>query len=223
MVSSKATAWPVRAATWDRISASYFDLDIAREQFPDIVTIATKNTIIYTTLSFVGGTLASSGSVAIGPAAVLSLEGVDFIDDGTELEGGQGALADEARGDGDGVVQIVRFYDGVATELLARFGKGPVQDQPLAVAVLDRRGGGRRVERRAGQQLLLLQELLDVRRAGVHLPFLLLGGEREPGVFVEIGEDHVLHGWDLRLGIEWQQGGSTAVSHFFYARPWPRG
>ena len=42
-------------ADWDRISASYFDLDIAREQFPDIVTIATKNTIIYTTLSFVGG------------------------------------------------------------------------------------------------------------------------------------------------------------------------
>ncbi|MCB0964441.1 MAG: amino acid ABC transporter permease, partial [Acidimicrobiales bacterium] len=42
-------------ADWQRIGDSYFDLDRAREQFPDIVTIATKNTIIYTTLSFVGG------------------------------------------------------------------------------------------------------------------------------------------------------------------------
>ncbi|MCB0970961.1 MAG: ABC transporter permease subunit, partial [Acidimicrobiales bacterium] len=42
-------------ADWQKIGDSYFDLERAREQFPDIVTIATKNTIIYTTMSFIGG------------------------------------------------------------------------------------------------------------------------------------------------------------------------
>lgn len=44
-------------ADWDTIQAKYFDWDYARPLFPDIVTIAAKNTIVYTVLSFTGGVL----------------------------------------------------------------------------------------------------------------------------------------------------------------------
>lgn len=44
-------------ADWDKLGPAYFNLDRAKEQFPDIVTIAAKNTLIYTLFSFVGGTV----------------------------------------------------------------------------------------------------------------------------------------------------------------------
>lgn len=44
-------------ADWARISDKYFDLERARDQFPEIVTVAAKNTLLYTMLSFVGGTI----------------------------------------------------------------------------------------------------------------------------------------------------------------------
>lgn len=44
-------------ADWGTIGEKYFDLETAKEQFPDIVTIAAKNTLIYTSFSFVGGTV----------------------------------------------------------------------------------------------------------------------------------------------------------------------
>lgn len=44
-------------ADWQTIGAKYFDATRAREQFPDIVTIAAKNTLIYTVFSFLGGVL----------------------------------------------------------------------------------------------------------------------------------------------------------------------
>jgi len=45
----------VLAADWDRLHESFFRLDIAREQFPDVVLIAAKNTVVYTAIAFVGG------------------------------------------------------------------------------------------------------------------------------------------------------------------------
>lgn len=45
----------VLMADWERISNQFFRLDIARDQFPEIITIALKNTILFTLISFVGG------------------------------------------------------------------------------------------------------------------------------------------------------------------------
>ena len=43
------------AADWERIANQFFRLDIAREQLPEIITIALKNTLLFTVISFVGG------------------------------------------------------------------------------------------------------------------------------------------------------------------------
>jgi polar amino acid transport system permease protein len=43
------------AVDWNRTQEAMFDLDIAREQFPDIITIAAKNTVVFTAFAFVGG------------------------------------------------------------------------------------------------------------------------------------------------------------------------
>ncbi len=45
----------VALADWAKIGRAYFDLERARDQFPEVVTIAAKNTLIYTAFSFVGG------------------------------------------------------------------------------------------------------------------------------------------------------------------------
>ena len=43
------------AADWGRIQSAFFDLEVAREMFPDVITVALKNTMIYTALGFVFG------------------------------------------------------------------------------------------------------------------------------------------------------------------------
>lgn len=45
----------VALVDWERVSDKYLDLDIAREQLPDVVTVAAKNTVLYTAFSFVLG------------------------------------------------------------------------------------------------------------------------------------------------------------------------
>ena len=45
----------VAAADWERLGRSFFRWEIAQEQFPDIVVIAAKNTVVYTAIAFVGG------------------------------------------------------------------------------------------------------------------------------------------------------------------------
>jgi polar amino acid transport system permease protein len=40
---------------WAKIRKQFFQWDIAKEQFPEIVTIAAKNTVIYTAIAFVCG------------------------------------------------------------------------------------------------------------------------------------------------------------------------
>jgi polar amino acid transport system permease protein len=47
----------VLAADWERLQRSFFRWDIAQEQFPDIVVVAAKNTVVYTAIAFVGGLL----------------------------------------------------------------------------------------------------------------------------------------------------------------------
>ncbi|GAA1646294.1 amino acid ABC transporter permease [Georgenia ruanii] len=45
----------VLATDWARVVNQFFRIDIAREQLPQIITIALKNTILFTVISFVGG------------------------------------------------------------------------------------------------------------------------------------------------------------------------
>ncbi len=47
----------ILSADWGRIQPYFFNLDVARETFPQILTIAAKNTVIYTAIAFVGGML----------------------------------------------------------------------------------------------------------------------------------------------------------------------
>jgi len=47
----------VLAADWDAIQTAFLNPEIARDSFPEVVTIAAKNTIIYTAISFAGGLL----------------------------------------------------------------------------------------------------------------------------------------------------------------------
>jgi polar amino acid transport system permease protein len=61
---SRLTAYTVGAAIlvvivvfadWGKIGDKYFNGEIARDMFPDVITIAAKNTVVYTLFSFAGG------------------------------------------------------------------------------------------------------------------------------------------------------------------------
>ena len=43
------------AADWAAIRENYFDLDVLRELWPEIVTIGVRNVIVFTAIAFVGG------------------------------------------------------------------------------------------------------------------------------------------------------------------------
>jgi polar amino acid transport system permease protein len=43
------------AADWPSIKENFLDVQVAKEQFPEVITLAAKNTIIYTTIAFLGG------------------------------------------------------------------------------------------------------------------------------------------------------------------------
>lgn len=45
----------VIATDWQRIADQFLRIDIARDQFPQIITIALKNTLLFTLISFAGG------------------------------------------------------------------------------------------------------------------------------------------------------------------------
>ncbi len=45
----------VRIADWSAIRDNFFDTEVLPELWPEIVTIAAKNTIIYTAIAFAGG------------------------------------------------------------------------------------------------------------------------------------------------------------------------
>ncbi len=47
----------ILSADWGRIQSNFLDPEVAAAAFPEIVTIAAKNTIVYTAIAFVGGML----------------------------------------------------------------------------------------------------------------------------------------------------------------------
>jgi polar amino acid transport system permease protein len=42
-------------ADWDRIGFNFFNVEVMRDMFPEVITLAARNTIVYTALSFVFG------------------------------------------------------------------------------------------------------------------------------------------------------------------------
>ncbi|GGN18673.1 polar amino acid transport system permease protein [Actinoplanes campanulatus] len=55
LVFALVIAVVVAAADWGRLSEAFFRLDIARGMFPGAITVALRNTIVYTLLAFVFG------------------------------------------------------------------------------------------------------------------------------------------------------------------------
>lgn len=55
VVGIAVVAFVVLTGDWAKVGRLYFDLDRAKSVFPDIVTVAAKNTIIYTAGAFIGG------------------------------------------------------------------------------------------------------------------------------------------------------------------------
>ncbi|MGM0385462.1 MAG: amino acid ABC transporter permease [Actinomycetota bacterium] len=47
----------VLSTDWQRVGSGFFNLEVARNQFPQIVTIALRNTLLFTVVSFTGGLL----------------------------------------------------------------------------------------------------------------------------------------------------------------------
>lgn len=45
------------SADWERLRANFLQTDIAREQLPDMITVAAKNTVLFTLIAFGGGLL----------------------------------------------------------------------------------------------------------------------------------------------------------------------
>jgi polar amino acid transport system permease protein len=52
-----AVLFVVLTADWGRIRTNFLNVEVARATFPEIVTIAAKNTVVYTAIAFVGGML----------------------------------------------------------------------------------------------------------------------------------------------------------------------
>ncbi|GAA2172585.1 amino acid ABC transporter permease [Arthrobacter parietis] len=50
-----AVAAVILVADWEAIRTNFFNLDVAAEAFPTVVTEAAKNTVVYTVIAFIGG------------------------------------------------------------------------------------------------------------------------------------------------------------------------
>jgi polar amino acid transport system permease protein len=69
-------------ADWPELKRNFLNLDIAKSEWPQVVTVAAKNTIIYTTVGFLGG-LAIALVIAlmrISPVAALRGFGVFYVE-----------------------------------------------------------------------------------------------------------------------------------------------
>lgn len=74
----------VLAADWAKLRDSFFKPDLVREQFPDIIKIALKNTVIYTACAFVFGlvvglVLALMRLSSVGPWRWLATGFIEFF------------------------------------------------------------------------------------------------------------------------------------------------
>lgn len=47
-----AVAWLLWIANWELVRDQFFRVDIARAMFPDVITIAARNTVVYTVIAF---------------------------------------------------------------------------------------------------------------------------------------------------------------------------
>ncbi len=50
-------AWVVLSTNWSRLAQQFFNPEVAAEQFPQIITIALVNTLLFTVIAFFGGAL----------------------------------------------------------------------------------------------------------------------------------------------------------------------
>lgn len=72
------------AADWGQIGRAFFDLDVAAEQFPDVITVALKNTIVFTALGFalglvLGLVLALMRLSSVGPYRWFARAYIEFF------------------------------------------------------------------------------------------------------------------------------------------------
>ena len=49
--------WVVLSTNWSRLANQFFNPEVAAQLFPQIITIALVNTILFTIIAFVGGAL----------------------------------------------------------------------------------------------------------------------------------------------------------------------
>lgn len=49
--------WVVLATDWVKITTVFFNIEVAIKQFPDIIFVALRNTLLFTLIAFVGGVL----------------------------------------------------------------------------------------------------------------------------------------------------------------------
>ena len=71
-------------ADWEAIKENFFDSEVARSLWPEIITVAAKNTIVYTIISFVGGlalavVLALMRLSPVGPYRWLATAYIEFF------------------------------------------------------------------------------------------------------------------------------------------------
>ena len=71
-------------ADWGQITRAFFNLDVAAAQFPDIITIALLNTVVYTALGFslglvVGVLLALMKLSSVGPYRWIATAYIEFF------------------------------------------------------------------------------------------------------------------------------------------------
>lgn len=74
----------VLAADWDRIANQFLRWDIARDQLPQIITVALKNTVLYTLIAFAGGLLVGTVMAlmklsSIGPYRWIATGYIEFF------------------------------------------------------------------------------------------------------------------------------------------------
>jgi polar amino acid transport system permease protein len=51
----------VLSTDWEAVRTNFFDKEVAKQLWPEIITVGAKNTILYTVIAFVGGLLLATG------------------------------------------------------------------------------------------------------------------------------------------------------------------
>jgi len=74
----------VLVTDWSAVKANFFDKEVAKKLWPEIITVATKNTIIYTVIAFAGGlllaiVLALMKLSTVGPYRWLATGYIEFF------------------------------------------------------------------------------------------------------------------------------------------------